>query len=88
MLRYVEKIQDKPEHIRRMILFVSVGLIMIIIVTVWLSTFSMRFSSKSGNEKESLKTISPFSVVGSNTADFYDNLKNKISDIKVQFNNK
>jgi hypothetical protein len=82
MFSYIEKIREKPEHARRLILFVSVGVIMFIIIAVWLSTVSVRFSTESKIKKDVSNKISPFSIIGGSTTDFYHNLKNKISDIK------
>jgi len=84
MLKYIEKLQKKPEPIRRMVLLVLVATIMAIVIIIWLSTLSVRFSPEARNVEADLDTPSPFSVVKNNATDFYSNFINGIKDIQSQ----
>jgi len=53
----LEKIQNKPEHIRKRILTVSVVLIMILIIFLWIN--DLKYSLQN---KESESPPGPFSV--------------------------
>jgi len=84
MLKYIEKLQKQPESVRRMTLFISVTVIMAVIVIIWLSTLSVRFSPEINKENNS-NTPSPFSVMKSNALDFYGGFRGGIGDIQERF---
>jgi len=84
MLKYIERLQKKPEPVRRMVLLISVAVVMAVVIIIWLSTLSVRFSPEVRNVESDLDTPSPFSVVKDNATDFYSNLINGIGDIQRQ----
>ncbi len=78
MFRYIEKLQNKPEHIRQIVLLVSVVVIMIIIITIWLSTFSIRISKDTKKQTDNSSELSPFSMIKNDVMNFYKNIKKNI----------
>lgn len=55
----IEKLHKKPDHVKRLILFVSIFVVMFVVVFVWVSTLKTTLERE--NEKDS-QVSSPFSV--------------------------
>jgi hypothetical protein len=48
-MNFIEKLQNKPKKTRILILWISSGMVMIIIVTLWLVSFSRHAETKNIN---------------------------------------
>ncbi len=82
MLNYIEKLQKKPEHIRRRILYIVVIIFMFIIITIWESTFSLRTSAQNVSVKNKIEARSPTSVLVDGGKTFYADFMKGIDKIK------
>ena len=71
-LEIIEKIQKKPEHIRRRILILSTIIIMAIIIAMWL--INLTLSTQTMIAKEQPSSPSPFLV-------FWQTIKSSIENL-------
>ncbi len=76
MKKFIKKIQNKPEHVRKQILYVATIAIGGLIVIFWIFTLQYRFSSiDAAKVQEELK---PFSIIKDNIASTYNDVSSKI----------
>jgi len=85
MLKHIEELQKKPEHIRRRTLYTVVTILMIIIIFVWISTLGVRFSDNEKRSNDSTSGVSPISVLKDRVGAFYENFGDGVGNIKEQF---
>ena len=76
---FIEKLQKKPESFRKKILAATLIVIMSVIVAVWLTSFSLRFSNK---EEEIKKIDGPVDFLKEDISNFYGFIKENIKRIK------
>lgn len=76
---FIEKLQKKPESSRKKILATALFLIMSVIVAIWLSGLSLRFSNK---EEEAKKIGGPMGFIKEDISAFYGYIKENINRIK------
>jgi len=81
MLHYIEKLQTKPEYIRKRILVAVVAVSMGIIGLVWVSTFSLRFGGDVAPE-ESEQNPSPFALITESGKAFSLDFKRGVEQLK------
>ncbi|MCR4330768.1 MAG: hypothetical protein NUV49_02720 [Patescibacteria group bacterium] len=84
MLHYIEKLQTKPEYIRKRILIAVVAVSMGIIGLVWVSTFSLRFGGEVSPE-ESEQNPSPFALIKESGKTFSADFSRGVEQLKEQF---
>jgi len=82
MLNYIEKLQKKPEHVRRSALHAIVLVIMGIIVLVWISTLTIRFSNTETEPTSTQSTASPISVLKSMSSSFWTDFNRGLERLK------
>jgi len=68
---FIERLQKKPESVRRKILLATVLSIMIIIIAVWFTTVRLDFQNK-----EIKNAAGPFDFIKEDIRDFYGFFKN------------
>lgn len=81
MRTYIKKLQSKPEHIRKQILFSSLIVCMAFVSFVWIGTFGHKF-----NKENSVKTkedIKPFALFGQTISNTYSNVKASVGNISL-----
>ncbi|MEK7152150.1 MAG: hypothetical protein AAB773_01840 [Patescibacteria group bacterium] len=84
MLHYIEKLQTKPEYIRKRILVAIVVVCMSIIGFVWVSTFSLRFGGGVSLQEDE-QAPSPFAVIKESGKTFSLDFNRGIEQLKEQF---
>ena len=88
MINSLEKIRNKPEHVRKIILAVSTTALTGIIFAVWLMNWAGSFGKI--NQSEDIPQIAavgasaPSSLVGENWRSFAETLSGGFSEIKNQ----
>lgn len=76
MKKFIKKIQNKPEHTRKQILYVTTIAIGSLIVIFWIFTLQYRFSSiDSAKVKVELQ---PLTILKDSIASTYDDVSSKI----------
>ncbi len=84
MFRYIEKLQKKPEHIKRGIaLFITV-LLFLVVIFVWLSIAGIPLVEK--KESHVSETPSPFIVLKNTFGDLTSGAGDNFKKLKEQFN--
>ncbi len=87
MRRYIQSLHKKPEHTRKQIAFGVSSAIMVLILGVWVTTFSVRFGSLSLHDE----TIKKSNQAAVNSNDSLDDLRAKLGsdyqDLQQQLNN-
>lgn len=78
MLRYIEKLQHEPEEKRRRVALAAAFFITLIVVLVWLSTFSARFSPLADETSEAISPESPFSLIQKKMSALVDSVNETI----------
>lgn len=83
-LNILNEIRNKPEYIRKRILFLSTSVFAILIFSFWLSKMSGGFGGEVSDgiiEKEpsQIEVRSPFSLFSSKAPSFFDNLTGTVS---------
>lgn len=76
MFDFLEKIQKKPEYVRKRILAATVALIMAVIIVLWFNDLKTSFATK--EEKDS-RPPGPFSV-------FREAISNSVETLKAEIN--
>jgi len=84
MLKHIEKLQKKPEFVRKRALHMTVGILMVIIVFIWISTFNIRFSNDQESQSN-ISNISPIEMLKDRGTVFYEKIEGGIGSIKKQF---
>jgi len=85
MLKHIEDLQKKPEHVRRRTLYVVVSILMLIIIFVWVSTLGVRFTDNKKEANGNASDVSPVEVLKDRANTFYDNFGEGVGNIKEQF---
>jgi hypothetical protein len=57
---YIERLKEKPEHVKQRIQYISVFVIMSLIIALWIGTFKSRFIEKD----ETVEGSNPVSLIG------------------------
>jgi len=78
MRTYIKKLQAKPEHIRKQILFGAVTLSMVLVVFVWVSSLGYKFSQKPVVAE---KAMNPFNVLKQSIGETYTNVTASVGSI-------
>jgi hypothetical protein len=81
MKDFLKKIQEKPRSTRLLILWLASFFIMLIVVIIWLITFSKDFSSAEPEEKQSGELPSLFESIGKDFSTFRQGLRANIKTI-------
>ncbi len=85
MFKYIEKIQQKPEHERKRIaLLITTGLFFVV-VFLWLFLDNLNIISKEYTEDKT-NTPSPFTNAKDTFGNMFDDVKKKTEDIEDYFN--
>ena len=61
MLNFVQKLQKKPEHTRRIIVVLTASILTSLIAIGWILTLDSRLSL--AEEERTRSTVSPFSII-------------------------
>jgi len=83
VFRYIEKLQKKPEHVKRWIAVFITIFLFLIIVSVWLSIDNTSFVNK--KESNINKTPPPFTVLKDTFGELFGNMGDNLKNLKVQF---
>lgn len=89
MLKYIEKLQKEPEHVRRTALYIIMSASMAIVVSVWLGTLSLRLGAAPDtgeNEGDAESTTSPFIVMKENAALLFQGIGEGVKEVKSVIN--
>ena len=78
IFRILDNLRKKPEPVRRQVVAVLTVGMMAIIISVWASTLSERFSGTIGEKKEK-GNASPFSIFAEQGKIFYDSATDGVS---------
>ncbi|HOZ16534.1 MAG TPA: hypothetical protein PLF70_01815 [Candidatus Portnoybacteria bacterium] len=84
-MNFIEKLQNKPKKIRTLILWVSSGIVMLIVVSIWLCCFST--NNNDGNMKSNFKKTELPSLLESIKQDFLifkEKISASLKEIKEQ----
>lgn len=81
MRTYIKKIQEKPEHIRRRILVVTLVLSMAVVSSVWIYGLGYRFSEK--KEEQASSGVKPFALFGNSIGSAYNNILASVGNIST-----
>lgn len=63
ILDTIEKIQAKPEHTRRQIMYVTLGICMAVVFLIWVVNFKYTLQSTSPENQTASANTSPFDYV-------------------------
>ncbi len=77
-LEYIENLQEQPEPVRKFATALIVIFLMIIIIGIWITTFSLTPQQKTANASENSDQPSPFSLLWNFGKDSFSSLKNLI----------
>ena len=77
MAGFLETLREKPEPVRKRILYVAVPLLTLLIVLFWL--FSLRSGQVTAVESAQVERVGPASLVKADGATFWSGLKASIS---------
>ncbi len=83
MFRYIEKLQKKPEHVKRGIALFFTTLLFFIIIFIWFRVADVPFVEK--KESQISETLSPFTVLKDTFVGIYNDTENNFSKLKEQF---
>lgn len=84
MKKFINKIQNKPRSSRLLILWLATFLIMIIVIAIWLFTFSKNFKPVEPTEESLNEFPSLFESIGKDFSVFKQGLKANIQGIYGQ----
>lgn len=70
---YIERLREKPEHVKQRVLYISVFIIMSLIIALWLATFKSRFVSTEKTEE----TSNPLSLLGRGFSSIQEEIKER-----------
>ena len=76
MFDWLDRLREKPEHVRLRIALMTAGLITLLIIFVWLSLLSLGTLSNEGAEGGVTKEDSPFKAFG----EFWSEGKERLSE--------
>jgi flagellar basal body-associated protein FliL len=74
MRKFINSLQDKPEHKRKQILFVSLGVSMFIVFLVFMYSVFGRFSSNESEVATKEDSLKPFRLFTESAKDAYKNI--------------
>jgi len=83
MFQYLEKLRQKPTHIRKRIAFFVTSIFFVMIVLVWGLTFNTP-DKRASQEITKEKTISPFDTLKETFGNISDDVSSKFKGIKQQ----
>lgn len=82
IFKILDNVREKPEPVRRQIVFILTVCIMFVIVSVWFGTLPDRLSQTAEETKD---TASPFSVIAEQGKGFVGDITDGIAQIKNTF---
>jgi hypothetical protein len=86
-MSFIEKLQNKPKGTRILILWSASAFVMIIIVIIWLSSFSRNLNNQNAkNELEKTKLPSLFESIKSDFSAVKQNISASLREVKDQTN--
>ena len=84
VFKYIEKIQQKPEHVRKRIaFFITIGLFFAV-VFLWLFLDNLNVISKE-YAKDDINTPSPFVNIKDTVGSIFDDVKKKTEGVEDYF---
>ncbi len=75
IIHHVKKIRQQPEHIRRTILYISVGIAAVVLFSLWVYSLGTGLQSEDTKAK-AIQEVKPFSVLKDNITEQYNNISN------------
>lgn len=86
MRTYIKKLQDKPEHVRRRIMVVTLVLSMAVVSSVWIYGMDYRFSEKKAEQiaKEENGVSKPFALFGNSINTAYKNITASVGTVTTK----
>ncbi len=83
MRTYIKKLQNKPEHVRRQIMVITLVLSMVIVSSVWIYGMGYRFSEKKAEQTEQAKSgvSKPFALFGDSISNAYKNISASVGNV-------
>lgn len=81
-MSFIEKLQNKSKNTRVLILWLATFLVMIVIVAIWLFSFSKTLNTtEAGDDLEKTNIPSLFESIGNDFSTFKEQLQSDISDL-------
>ncbi len=82
IIHHVKKIRTQPEHIRRSVLHITVGIFAVILFLLWV--YSLGTTMRSPEVKAKVyQEVKPFSILKDNISGQYNNLSGSDSEIDL-----
>ena len=83
IIHHVKKIRQQPEHIRRSILHIAIGLCAVILFLLWV--YSLGTTMTSGDTKAKIdQNLKPFAVLKDNITEQYNSMSEPSSSAEEQ----
>lgn len=82
IFKILDNVREKPEPVRRQIVFILTVCVMFVIISVWFGTLPDRLSQTA---EETTDTASPFSVIAEQGKGFVGDITSGIAQIKNTF---
>ena len=79
MRTYIKRLQSKPEHVRKQILFGSLIVSMAFVSIVWINSLGTKFNKETSAQAE--EDIKPFALFGKTIIDTYGNVRASVGNI-------
>lgn len=84
MRTYIRKLQGKPEHVRKQILFGSLVVCMLFVVSVWVGSLGYKFNKN--NSAKVQEDIKPFALFGQTISNTYNNISASVGSASSSVN--
>jgi hypothetical protein len=85
MRTYIRKLQAKPEHVRKQILYGTIAISMVFVGFIWISGLGSRFSKQ--NPEKISEDIKPFALFGQSISDTYKNISASVGGASENLKN-
>ncbi len=83
MEKFLKKIQNKPEHVRWRILYVTLTVCMMLVIIVWIGAVREKMISDQTNTVEEKISTSPFKVLKNGIFIFYQDFLDGVDKVKT-----
>jgi hypothetical protein len=80
VIHHIKKIREQPEHVRRTILYITIGFFAVILFLLWIYSLGTAMTGEEAKIKID-QNIKPFSVIKDNITNQYNNISNPDSSM-------
>lgn len=84
-MNFIQNLQNKSDSRKKMILFASVTIFMVLVVLVWIFQMKNNSARRLQTQTESESQLSPISDLKDNIVNLYNESAEKIGDIREGF---